>query len=245
SSADMEEEIEPAEAAVEPEPVPEPVPPIVEEAEDDTLDEMIRDVESLKGMAGLAEAEYASDDLAEVTPTQEDEIGEELDTAFQEIVNFGPGGEPGEVPGVQLEPAREPSPVDSIIPEPEDLLEKMTPSALARKKGVSGPNLIQESLSYLSQVSQESKSRQAMASHRGERLKDFAESIGTEDDRFVRVVGEHVKRILEKSLDTSIEREISGLSESIVQSVREVVREITPGIAREIIKEEIDKIKKP
>ena len=116
----------------------------------------------------------------------------------------------------------------------------MTPSALARKKGTSGPNLIQESLSYFSQISHEPKIRQTIAANRSKRLKDLTQSTGMEDDS---VVGEHVRQIFENSLNTTFEKEIAGLSNSITQSVREVVREITPKIAREIIKEEIDKIK--
>ncbi|MCH8156434.1 MAG: response regulator [Nitrospinae bacterium] len=242
SAADMTDEaIEPAAGVTELS-----ADSLVEEepaVEKDELDEMIEDVESLKEMAKSARDDD-SDELAEVEPIREEEIGDELDMAFQEIVNLGPGRELTEVPGVQRKPARESIPMDRIIPEPEDLLEKMAPSASARKRGVSGPNLIQESLSYLSQVSEETKSRQAMASHRSERLRQFAESVDTEDDRFAQVVGEQVKLILGKSLSASIEREIAGLSDSIVKSVREVIREITPGIARDIIKEEIEKIKK-
>ncbi|HAX45311.1 MAG TPA: response regulator [Nitrospina sp.] len=239
SAEDMDEAIEPA-AATELTPVAKVSP----QEEEDVLDEMIKDVESLKEMTYPLEVHSDYDELGEVAPTEEDDIGEELDTAFREIVNFGSGVEPENSPTIRQEPIPEPvAAVDSIIPEPEDLLEKMTPSALARKKGITGPNLIQESLSYLSQASQEPKSQQAMASHRTERIKDFAQSMDPEDERFVRVVGEHVKQILENSPHTSIEKEIAGLSDSITQAVREVVREITPQIAREIIKEEIDKIK--
>ena len=207
-----------------------------EEGQEDVLDEMIKDVESFKGTAETLENE-----LGEVDPTREDEIGDELDTAFQEIVNFGLGKEPDDVPSFIGEPINESSDVGTIIPEPEDLLEKMTPSALGRRKGISGPNLIQESLSYFSQISHEPKIRQAITAHRNERLKGLSQSADTEDDS---VIGEHVRQILENSLNTTIEKEIAGLSNSITQSVREVVREITPKIAREIIKEEIDKIKK-
>ncbi len=239
SAEDMDEAIEPA-AATELTPVAKVSP----QEEEDVLDEMIKDVESLKEMTYPLEVHSDYDELGEVAPTEEDDIGEELDTAFREIVNFGSGVEPENSPTIRQEPIPEPvAAVDSIIPEPEDLLGKMTPSALARKKGITGPNLIQESLSYLSQASQEPKSQQAMASHRTERIKDFAQSMDPEDERFVRVVGEHVKQILENSPHTSIEKEIAGLSDSITQAVREVVREITPQIAREIIKEEIDKIK--
>ena len=246
SAEDMDEAIEPAaDDVVEPAAATELTPVAkVSPQEEDVLDEMIKDVESLKEMTYPLEVHSDYDELGEVAPTEEDDIGEELDTAFREIVNFGSGVEPENSPTIRQEPIPEPvAAVDSIIPEPEDLLEKMTPSALARKKGITGPNLIQESLSYLSQASQEPKSQQAMASHRTERIKDFAQSMDPEDERFVRVVGEHVKQILENSPHTSIEKEIAGLSDSITQAVREVVREITPQIAREIIKEEIDKIK--
>ena len=64
------------------------------------------------------------------------------------------------------------------------------------------------------------------------------------DDRFIQVAGEQVRQILERSLDGSLRKEVSGLSDILVKTIREVVREITPEIARSIIREEIEKIKK-
>ena len=87
-------------------------------------------------------------------------------------------------------------------------------------------------------------SKPDMTSHRVEDLDQLDDSIDTRDDRFAQAVNEQVKLTLERSLSASLEKEIANLSDKIAQSVREVVREITPGIAREIIKEEIDKIKK-
>ena len=81
-------------------------------------------------------------------------------------------------------------------------------------------------------------------SHRVEDLGQLDDSTDTRDDRFAQAVNEQAKLTLERSLSASLEKEIANLSDKIAQSVREVVREITPGIAREIIKEEIDKIKK-
>ena len=211
------------------------------ESEEDVLDEMIKDVESLKGAASSVDTNSDYNELGDVDPTQEDEIGGELDTAFQEIVNPGLGKEPDDTPSFKSEPINELSDIDTIVPEPEDLLGKMTPSALGGKKGVANPDLIQESLSYFSQKSHEPKIRQAMAAHRSERLKSLPQSPGTED---APVLGEHVRQILENSFNTTIEKEIAELSNTINQSVREVVREITPKIARELIREEIDKIKK-
>ena len=237
STADLEESVDPAAAKEVP-----PGTKITEKTEEDILDVMIKDVESLKETVEPLGTDSDYDELGEeIAPTREDEIGDELDMAFQEIVNFGPGEKPDNIPNIELQPIGESSAVDSIIPEPEDLLEKMTPSALGGKKGLTGPNLIQESLSYLSQVSHESKSRQAVAAQRSDWSKDFTHSSCADDDR---VMGEQVRHTLEDVINTSIEKEIAELSKSITQSVREVVREITPKIARDIIKEEIDKIKK-
>ena len=44
-------------------------------------------------------------------------------------------------------------------------------------------------------------------------------------------------------IHASIEKELAELSNSITKSVRAIVQEITPKIIREIVKEEIDKIK--
>ena len=63
------------------------------------------------------------------------------------------------------------------------------------------------------------------------------------DDRFIQVTGEQVKYLLGKSLDSSLQKEMSGLSDIIVKTIREVVREIAPEIARSVIREEIEKIK--
>jgi hypothetical protein len=117
--------------------------------------------------------------------------------------------------------------LDNIIPEPEDLLGEITPSILGGKKDLSGPDLIKESLSYLEEVPPESKSTNY--------------SYYTDDDQFAK---KKIKHSLEDMINTSVEKEIAKLGESIKQSVREVVREITPKIAREIIIEEIEKIKK-
>ena len=200
------------------------------ETKEDILDGMIKDVESLSPSTKLGEA----------VPTQEDEIGGELDTAFQEIVKFGLGKVPTDTPNFAGKSTRELPDTDIIVPEPENLLGKMTSSGLA-KEDILGPNLIQESLSYLSEISNKSKTQKPLASHRSEKSKDLSRPVGTEDDS---VVGEHIRKILENSLNAALEKEVSGLSGNITQLVRQVVQEITPKIAREIIKEEIDKVKK-
>ena len=187
-------------------------------AKENSLDEMIKDVESLKETTDSTSISYDDNELGEVSLTQEDKIRDELDTAFQEIVKFGIGADPTDSPNL-IKESIEPSDSETIMPEPEDLLEKMTPP-LARGKGVSGPDLIQQSPPYFSKVSQELRAK---------------------DDL---IIEEHIRQIFEDSLNTTIEKQIAGISNSITQSVQKAVREITPKIAREIIKEEIDKIKK-
>ena len=59
-----------------------------------------------------------------------------------------------------------------------------------------------------------------------------------------KVTGEQVKHTLEKLLDSSMQKEMTGLSEIIEKTIREVIREITPEIARSVIREEIEKVKK-
>lgn len=217
TSADLEETIKPRSKEE-----------TAKESEEGVLDEMIEGIESLKGTT-----EPIGNELDDASPTREDEIGDELDTAFHEIVNFGLGKKSGDTPNFRAAPISESADIDTIIPEPEDLLEKMTPSTSASKKGASGPNLIQESLSYFSQISHEPKVRQAMNTHWNEQLKNLSQPETIKDG----LAGEeHIRKIIEK--------EIADLSNSLTESVREVVREIAPKIAREIIKEEIDKIKK-
>ena len=63
-------------------------------------------------------------------------------------------------------------------------------------------------------------------------------------DRLNRVTGEQVKHTLEKLLDSSMQNEMTGLSEIIEKTIRQVIREFTPEIARSVIREEIEKVKK-
>ena len=199
---------------------------VTTQSEEDMLDVMIDDIESFKESSDST-TNFSDELSAEAHPTQEDEIGDELDIAFQEIANFASQGKLKNPPNIELKPTNEHLSLDNIIPEPEDLLEGITPSILGGKKDLAGPDLIKESLSYLEEVPRESKSTNY--------------SSYTDDDQFAK---KQIKHSLEDMINTSVEKEIAKLGESIKQSVREVVREITPKIAREIIIEEIEKIKK-
>ena len=200
---------------------------VATQTEEDILDVMIDDIESFKESSGSTTS-FADELSAEAPPTQEDEIGDELDIAFQEIANFASQGKLKNLSNVELKPTNEHLSLDNITPEPEDLLGEMTPSKLGGRGGLVGPDLIKESLSYLAEVSRESNSTNC--------------SSYADDGQLEKEQTKHDS--LEDMINTSIEKEISKLGESIKQSIREVVREITPKIAREIIIEEIEKIKK-
>jgi DNA-binding response OmpR family regulator len=214
SSAELEESIDPASA---------------EEAEQKkietgTLDVMIKNVESLKKAAEPSGDDH--DELSEeVAPTQEDTVGDELDMAFREIVNFGSPKEPDNISSMKLEPISGSSTVEGIIPEPEDLLGEITSSTAEGGKRLAIPSSLGKNSSRPSQVSHEIKSQQATATQENQ----------TATDKF--------RHPLEDMIHASVERELSELSNSITQSVREIVQEITPKIVSEIVKEEIDKIK--
>jgi DNA-binding response OmpR family regulator len=195
--------------------------------EEDVLDEMIDDIESFKESSDST-TNLADELSAEASPTQEDEIGDELDIAFQKIANSPPQKELKNLPNIELKPTNEHLSMDNIVPEPEDLLGELTPSTLEAKKGLAEPDLIKESLPYLTEASHEPK--------------NIKYSSYADDSKFAK---EQINHSLENMINTSIEKEIAKLGESIRQSVREVVREITPKIAREIIIKEIEKIKKP
>ncbi|MCL0044772.1 response regulator [Nitrospinaceae bacterium] len=214
SSADLDESIGPA-----------PVEEVEQKKfKEDTLDTMIKDVESLKKEVEPSDADY--DELSEeVAPTQEDAVGDELDMAFREIVNFGSPKEPDNISSNQLEPISGPSTVEGIIPEPEDLLGGITSSSVEGENRLTVPSSMGENSSHPSQVSHKIKSQQATTTQENQTLAD------------------QVGHPPEDMIHAFIERELSELSNSITQSVREIVQEITPKIVRVIVKEEIDKIK--
>jgi DNA-binding response OmpR family regulator len=193
--------------------------------EEDTLDEMIEDVESFKKTVTPPDACY--DELSEeVSPTHEDAVGDELDTAFREIVNFGSRKEPDKINTIQLEPINGPSPLDGISPEPEDLLGEITSSVIEGRRNMATSSLIEENPSRTSKISHEVKDQQTATTAQENQP-----------------VAEYVRDSLEDIIHASIKKELAEVSNSITQSIREVVQEITPKIVREVVKEEVDKIK--
>ena len=213
----------------------EPAP--IASSNDDILGEMTQEVETqLEEQA--PESEFPSEepvledeesfdedfeDYAEVQP-QKMESFDDLDSAFKEIVSDDVK-QPVETKEATI------SVLGGIVPEPEDLLEKMAPGAFSgTEKRPHSPEEIREHLN--ANASLESMHYQT------------SPNFENSDDRFIQVAGEQVRQILERSLNSSLSKEVSGLSGILVKTIREVVREITPEIARSIIREEIEKIKK-
>jgi DNA-binding response OmpR family regulator len=211
SSAELEESINPT-----------PVEEEHKNNEEGTLDVMINDVESLKKLIAPSDACY--DELSEeVAPTQEDTVGDELDMAFREIVNFGSPKKSDNPSKIQLKPISSPPTLGDITPEPEDLLREITSSG----KGVKSPTVTEltaNNPSHPPQVSLEIKNKQSTTQNN-------------------QTVADPVRHTLEELIHASIENELAELSNSITKSVRAIVQEITPKIVREMVKEEIDKVK--
>jgi CheY-like chemotaxis protein len=215
---------------------PTPVAP----SNDDVLGEMIQEVETqleeeisepelaTEEPAALEDEESFEEDFevyAEVRP-QKMESFDDLDSAFKEIVSGDAKQQPVEIKEAGM------SVLGGIVPEPEDLLEKMAPGAFSgAERRPHNPEEIREHLNADSSSLEPTRFQSAP-------------SYENSDDRFIQVAGEQVREILERSLDNSLQKEVSGLSDILVKTIREVVREITPEIARSIIREEIDKIKK-
>jgi CheY-like chemotaxis protein len=212
-------------------------PDPIASSDDDILGEMTREVETqleeqvpepeLSSEKPVLEDEESFDEdfeiYAEVQP-QEMESFDDLDSAFKEIVSYDVK-QPVETKEGTI------SVLGGIVPEPEDLLEKMAPGAFSEtEKRPYSPEEIREHLN--AKVSSESMHY------------DTSPNFENSDDHFIQVAGEQVREILERSLDSSLSKEVSGLSDILVKTIREVVREITPEIARSIIREEIEKIKK-
>ena len=177
--------------------------------------------------------------FAEIRPRKLDNL-DELDSTFKEIV-MGGGGSPAHHEE-QAHPA-ELSSLGGIVPEPEDLLERIAPGAFSEVGRRSAtPENIKENLDAISGFSDQSQDREVSSLHYNMRSENWGYEAG--DNPFTQAIADEVKQLLQRSLGSSLEKEVSGLSEAILKTVREVVREITPEIARRVIREEIEKIKK-
>lgn len=227
------------------------------ENDDDIMDQMIRGVEELKESVQPSEPGSGEDEdysfvepeldelesytaeepeiFAEVRPRKMDDM-DDLDSAFKELSKRGRPS-----PANHEETRPELSSLGGIVPEPEDLLEHIAPGAFSEVgKRPSTPEDIKENLDYIAGFSDQDNARDL--DPRNLRSRDWSYDSG--EDLFTQAIAEEVKQLLKRSLGTSLEKEVYGLSDAILKTIREVVREVTPEIARKVIREEIEKIKK-
>ena len=224
--------------------------------DDDIMDQMIRGVEELRESVqppGSPEEEvfpfeeeepdsegpqeevlvFAEEPeiFAEIRPHKLDNL-DELDSTFKEIVMGGsPAHHEEQVHSAEL------SSLGGIVPEPENLLERIAPGAFSEVgKRPATPEDIKENLVAISGFSDQSQG----SLHYNLRSENWDHEAGP----LTQAIADEVRQLLQRSLGSSLEKEVSGLSEAILRTVREVVREITPEIARRVIREEIEKIKK-
>jgi CheY-like chemotaxis protein len=222
------------------------------ESDDDIMDQMISGVEELKKSVKIAEPEaeetevFLGDDLvepedyieepeifSEVRPRKMDDI-DDLNSTFKELAM---GSSPGETSEEENRP--ELSSLGGIVPEPEDLLERIAPGAFSeagRRHAI--PDDIKDSLDYISEFPSQDKELNS----RNLLFQDCDYETG--DKRFTQAIASEVKQVLERDLGISLKKEVSGLSEVILKTIQEVVREVTPEVVRGVIREEIEKIKK-
>ena len=253
-----EELVEPMELSEVPEPLEDAgLEPETELADDDIMDQMIRGVEELKESVQAPDApeveafpfegeEFGSERpqalafteepeiFAEIRPRKLDNL-DELDSTFKEIVTGG-GPAHHEKP---VHPA-ELSSLGGIVPEPEDLLERIAPGAFTEVgKRPATPEDIKENLDAISGFADQNQDVNSL--HYDLSSENWGHETGSP---LTQAIADEVRQLLQRSLGSSLEKEVSGLSEVILRTVREVVREITPEIARRVIREEIEKIKK-
>ena len=259
----QEDLMEPMELSEAPEPLENPVGfepeeelEVLSDTDDDIMDQMIRGVEELRESVqppGSPEEEvfpfeeeepdserpqeevlvFAEEPeiFAEIRPRKLDNL-DELDSTFKEIVM---GGSPAH--HEEQAHSAELSSLGGIVPEPENLLERIAPGAFSEVgKRPATPEDIKENLDAISGFSDQSQG----SLHYNLRSENWDHEAGP----LTQAIADEVRQLLQRSLGSSLEKEVSGLSEAILRTVREVVREITPEIARRVIREEIEKIKK-
>ncbi|MFQ5449472.1 MAG: PleD family two-component system response regulator [Nitrospinaceae bacterium] len=213
----------------------------------EAIDQVIHDMKALKEMssqpaAGESSLEEDKEIVAEVGSHPEDEP-QELEAAFHEIVQEGPGSANAAEKFASNDEEKTDE-VDSITPEPEDLLGDLAHHHFQPVSQGGAPAMIQETRSIATENSGKNQNAQPGPSSLEAPGENSEGPQEISEDRLVHLVGEEVKRILAQSLDSSIEKEMAGLSQTILQAVKEMVREVTPGIVREVIQEEIDRIRK-
>ncbi len=104
------------------------------------------------------------------------------------------------------------------------------------------PDLIGETLNNLSSLSRDQRLEEKPPADPAPGTEASPPAISS--DTLNEVIGEQVSRAVEKSMDETLRKEISGLSDSVLETIRDMVKEIAPEIIRSVVQKEIDNIKK-
>ena len=203
--------------------------------EEDLSFEKNPDSEELQEPEGALYYAGEQEIFAEVRQRKLDNM-EDLDSSFKEIVRAG-----GPAHQKEIADTTELSSMGGIIPEPKDLLECIAPGTFSEVgERPSTSEGVKESLDYISDLSDQSREMNSLQEN------FCSDNLGHDsgNDLFAQTIADKVNPLLQRSLGSSLEKEVSGLSDVILQTIREVVREVAPEIVRQVIQEEIEKIKK-
>jgi CheY-like chemotaxis protein len=214
----------------------------------ETLSEMLENVKDLRELAASREETMDQDSIGTLDETAdsdvaaEPEIVQEVTSVVQNKSNGIEATHSEEIPVETYSADPVDTKSDSIVAEPEDLLQQIMPSStLISLQKRARPESIQESLTYLSRLSK--KEKQPMKAAVKESIVAVEEASVLNPVDMGQQIENQVRLYLNDSLGALIESEFSELSDKIQLSVREVVRDVAPGIVRDVIQAEIEKMK--
>lgn len=177
----------------------------------------------------VAEASYISEENAD-----------ELEAAFQEILNANKGFSPN-LAAIAPEEQNDREGED-LAPAHETLLDNFTTAPVADSFENFDPEVeIKPAITEDHLLSEE----ESMATE--ESFKNISEFPGSQveaaEELSHQLMGAEIKELLEQSMTSSMEKEISGLSDKIIKSVEKIVREVVPDLTKTIINREAKRIK--
>ncbi|GJL77185.1 MAG: response regulator [Nitrospinaceae bacterium] len=195
----------------------------------EALDEMIKEVTALKKNSsngneegnGIAKTSLPMDTaemdtmVAEVNYLSE-ENAEELEAAFNEIIRGS---------------------MNLPSPSTEESMEQSADLPEAAETAPESGTLVEDLQAHPFATAEEADTATEKS------FENIGEFQSSQEELLSQMMGKEVGEIIEQPLTPEMEKEIARLSKKITQSVETIVREIVPGIARSMIKKEIDRIK--
>ncbi|TDJ49949.1 MAG: response regulator [Nitrospina sp.] len=195
----------------------------------------VKQEDTVQDMEKLSAAEL---ETSMVDGNSKIESSEELSGAFRSLAGAPVAGTSAvRVPAVGIPAVGDPTAGAPIVENREswDLEPTVTRPATP-------PDLIEETLSNLSALSRNLRPEESAPAAPARRTEPSPPQFSS--DTLHQVIGEHVSRAVEKSMDETLRKEISGLSDSVMETIRDMVKEIAPEIIRSVVQKEIDNIKK-